>query len=241
MNYPSHRTPPAAVISLGSASSNLTNPVFPNYIQSNLRSIEQALNFQSAGKLDAMTARQLYNTVIYQEHQHRIDCDSAKKTADQTSQKISALKTQLENLIEPGKTASSSNTAENSNNPTGKITHPETAISSDSRIQKQKYFVELIDSLLPEGDMNAIQAKIRYDHIVKLYEAFFSNQTEIVTNAKGDFLREQIDLGKEIQSKVLNLQYQMRMKFEPIVSDQGRSVTPESGDGFTFLQKQDSI
>lgn len=169
-----------------------------NTLRSKIQIVEQQISMQVA--LTPETARYLYNIVISYgaENQNIVDF------ADQMNQRVNTLKTQLTKFIQPSQT-SPSNIPAKVNNRSGEIVQSET-IYFDSLIRKQKYFVEMIDSLEPEGDISATEANLRYDQVTKLYEMAFSNQTEIVAKAKADILPQQIEIAKKIQRRVLSLQ-----------------------------------
>ncbi|XP_065200703.1 heat shock 70 kDa protein 4L-like [Planococcus citri] len=83
-------------------------------------------------------------------------------------------------------------------------------------LQKQKFFIEMIESLEPTGDLNLQEAKVQSKHLDKFYEKFISNQSEIATLVKGAPFGDQVEITQTVQRKVRQIQTKLEENILPI-------------------------
>ena len=124
-------------------------------------------------------------------------------TSDLLQNKILRLETKLVQFFKPNE----------SNN----LKQPDFTVNLDSLLQKQKLYVELIESLKPAGDISATEAETRYNHLNSLYESFILNQTEIATLVKDGYsFDSQAAIWKDVQKKVISFQSTFKKIFTPV-------------------------
>ncbi|XP_065216657.1 uncharacterized protein LOC135842903 [Planococcus citri] len=128
------------------------------------------------------------------------------------------LKVALQNIISSTE-ATSLPTVNKVDDESFKTEPSETEKKLDFHTRKQIFLIRQMESLEIPDDISAVKAEVMYSHLSQLYNSFISNQIQIEASVDDDAtLRNQQQIAKEIQQKVIDFQTKLKKIMQPIAS-----------------------